>query len=90
MFKTTESKRSKLYTGLLGVAALTLFAACADDTTPEEEPGQDPTMQEDPAQDPMQEDPMVEDPGTEGDDVEGAGESDATSTLGFKTVSWAL
>lgn len=96
MFKMTESKRSKLYTGFLGVAALTLFAACADDTAPEEEPAQEPTVQEDPAQDPaedpMQEDPMEEDPATEGDDVEGAGDSSATSTLGLigGSVSWAL
>ena len=97
MFKMTESKRSKLYTGFLGVAALALFAACADDTAPEEEPAEEPTVQEDPAQDPaeedpMQEDPMEEDPGTEGEDVEGAGESDATSTLGLLggSVSWAL
>src|SRR5690625_4669466 len=51
VFKMTESKRSKLYTGFLGVAALTLFAACADDTAPEEEPAEDPAVQEDPAQD---------------------------------------
>ena len=100
MFKMTESKRSKLYTGFLGVAALALFAACADDTAPEEEPAEDPAMQEDPAQDPteedpMQDDPMEEDPGMEGtetEDVEGAGDSDATSTLGLfgSSVSWSL
>ncbi|GAA4471502.1 hypothetical protein GCM10023190_00740 [Enteractinococcus fodinae] len=103
MFKITNSKRSKLYAGFAGVAALALFTACAEDTTPEEEPAepgmqeepaQDPNM-EDPAEDPNQdpaEDPMQEDPADDGTDVEGAGESNATSTVGLvgNSVSWAL
>lgn len=100
MSKLTDSKRSKLYAGFAGVAALALFTACADDTTPEEEPAepgvqedpaQDPN-QEDPAQDPMEEDPMQDDPADDGADVEGAGESNATSTLGLtgSSVSWSL
>ena len=106
VFKKTDSKRSKLYAGFAGVAALALFTACGgDDTTPEEEPV-DPGVQEDPAEDPNQEapaeDPMQEDPAEDpaedpmgeegGTDVEGAGENDATSTLGFagNSVSWAL
>src|SRR5690625_5573675 len=88
----TESKRSKLYAGFAGVAALALFTACGDDTTTpeEEEPAQDPTMEEAPAEDPMQEspaeeDPMEESPAEEGADVEGAGENNATSTLGLRS-----
>lgn len=71
MFKEIVSKRSKLYAGFAGIAALALFSACADEPAQEEEPvdpgveQQDPTqqdpMQEDPATDPMQEDP-AEDP----------------------------
>lgn len=100
MFKKTDSKRSKLYAGFAGVAALALFTACGgDDTTPEEEPV-DPGVQEDPAEDPNQdpaEDPMQEDPAEDpmqddGTDVEGAGENNATSTLGLagNAVSWTL
>ena len=97
MSKLINSKRSKLYAGFAGVAALALFTACADDTTPEEEPAE-PGVQEDPAQDPNQEDPMQDD-GMQDDpmedggaDVEGAGENNATSTLGLtgNAVSWAL
>lgn len=94
MFKKIDSKRSKLYAGFAGVAALALFTACgADEPTQEEEPA-DPGVEQ---EDPMQEDPMDEDPaedpmGDEDADVEGAGESDATSTVGLagSTISWGL
>lgn len=76
MFKEIVSKRSKLYAGFIGVAALALFTACgADEPTQEEQPAdpeveqQDPTQEDpmqSPAEDPMQEspaeDPMQEDP----------------------------
>lgn len=97
MSKLINSKHSKLYAGFAGVAALALFTACADDTTPEEEPAE-PGVQEDPAQDPNQEDPMQDD-GMQDDpmedggaDVEGAGENNATATTGLtgNAVSWAL
>ncbi|GAA4111575.1 hypothetical protein [Enteractinococcus coprophilus] len=104
MFKENVSKRSKLYAGFAGVAALALFTACADDPAQEEpvDPGveqQDPTqddpmqedpLQESPAEDPMQESP-AEDPGTEGE-IDGAGVDSATSTVGFvgNSISWAL
>jgi len=101
VFKEKVSKRSKLYTGFAGIAALALFSACADEPAQEEEPvdpeveQQDPMqedpMQEDPAEDPMQDAP-AEDTDTEGGDVEGAGDDSATSTLGFlgASVSWGL
>ena len=98
MFKEKVSKRSKLYAGFAGVAALALFTACADDPAQEEEeepvdpgveqqdPMQDDPMQEDPMQESPAEDPMQESPaevpGSE-DDVEGAGVDSATSIIGF-------
>lgn len=106
MFKKTDSKRSTLYAGFAGVAALALLTACGGgETAPEEEPtapgGQEDPAQQDPtgespAEEPMEspgeESPMGDSPAEEGEDVEGAGENDATSTLGFvgNTVSWAL
>ena len=94
MSNMTDSKRSKLYAGFAGIAALALLTACGgDDTAPEEEPG----TQEEPAEDPnMEESPMeqdpAEDPAEEDADVEGAGADDATSTVGLigGSVSWAL
>ncbi len=102
MFNTNVSKRSKLYTGFAGVAALALLTACGGDEPAQEEEPTDPGVeQQDPMQDPTQEDPMQESPaedpmeddmGDEGNEVEGAGENNATSTLGFlsPSVSWAL
>lgn len=103
MFKKIDSKRSKLYAGFAGVAALALFTACgADEPTQEEEPAdpgveqedpmQEDPMDEDPAEDPMDEDPAEDPMGDEDADVEGAGESDATSTVGLagSTISWGL
>lgn len=90
MFNASHSKRSKLYAGFAGVAALALLTACGDsDTTPPEEGPVDPGVQEQPMpEDPMQEqeDPMVEDE----ENLEGAGSP--TSTVGFlgSSIGWGL
>ena len=38
MFKNSETRQSKLYAGLAGVAALALFTACTAEDSPQEEP----------------------------------------------------
>lgn len=63
MFKDIVSKRSKLYAGFAGVAALALFTACgSEEPAPEEEPVDPGVEQQDPTQAPLQESPMQESP----------------------------